>query len=124
MKSKWAIALLAVLAAIVTVQALPARKVNLDYVRAVASLHLLRELSNRDVIFPIKAELSKSEDVSLVSGHAINKFRSTQDGLRINREESYVFSARVKSLCLEIEPGCVQFKDQRLLESVSVRVPM
>jgi hypothetical protein len=103
---------------------LPARRANLDYVRVVSALVILNELGEPGVVSGLSVEPSARRDIALVAGRAVKVNNSAPAGLRMDQETIFSFSARTRSRCFELEPGCMEMEQKRASTSVSVKVPM
>jgi hypothetical protein len=103
---------------------LPARRANLDYVRAVSALMIMNELGEPGAVTGLTVEPSSRPDVTLVATRAVKINNSAPAGLRMDQETIFSFSARTRSRCFELEPGCMEMEEKRSSTSVSVWVPM
>lgn len=105
---------------------LPARKANLDYVGSAASLMVLKKVNDDGTfaITEIKVQPAANSDEALVSAHVMKVKAFLAGGVLADRETDFNYSARTKSYCLELQSGCLAIEQERMSQSVSVKIPL
>ena len=114
--------IVAVVAIFVTSLQLPVfYKANPDFVRSASSIAALQEFKGGDLVSDEVTTTSDLSEISNVSLHLKQSKSSSDYGLLAKEEISYALQLKTASHCLEIQPGCLEVKQKKVLKTISVR---
>ncbi len=96
-------------------------KANPDYVKSMATVAALQEFKDGGLISNEAAPIAASRDQVAVSIRMRESKETAADGLLAKQEINYALRLKTSSLCLELEPGCLQVREKHILKTVSVK---
>jgi hypothetical protein len=96
-------------------------KANPDFVRSVSSVAALREFEGGDLVSNEVTMTSDSRQISDVSLRLKQSKSSSEYGLLAKEEIRYALQLKTASHCLELQPGCLEVKEKKVLKTISVK---
>ena len=96
-------------------------KANPDFVRSASSVAALQEFKGGDLVSDEVTMTSDSRELSTVSLRLKQSKSSSDYGLLAMEEISYALQLKTASHCLELQPGCLEVKQKKVLKTISVR---
>ena len=97
---------------------------NPDYVKSMATVAALQEFKDGGLISHEAARIPETRDQVAVSIRMKESKETAADGMLAKQEIKYALRLKTSSLCLELEPGCLQVREKQLLKTVSVKTPI
>lgn len=102
----------------------PAYRANPDYVRSASTVAIMGQFVDVRLINGIKVERGAAPDISKVTWQASTSKIDAASGVLTQEETSYSFTLLTKSRCFELEPGCLEIQQKKILKVVSVQPVM
>ncbi|MGO8780724.1 MAG: hypothetical protein ACLQKK_17725 [Rhodomicrobium sp.] len=102
----------------------PAYRANPIYVRSTLMLTIIHQIDDASLIKWVKVERAGAPDISTVTAQAATSKTDFTNGFLTRESAKYSFKLVAKSLCLELEPNCLQIQKENILKAVSVKVLM
>jgi hypothetical protein len=99
-------------------------RANPDYVKSMATVAALQEFRRGDLISNEAARIPASRDQVAVTITMKEMKDTAADGLLAKQEINYALRLKTSSHCLELQPGCLQVKEKRIFQTVSLKTPI
>ena len=94
---------------------------NPEWVKSMASIAVLREFRNCDLVSTEAAPIPASRDQMAVIIRMKESKDTAAEGLLAKEVINYALRLKTLSQCIELEPGCLKIREKKVLQTVSTK---